>query len=428
MQIKKYILLLLFPLSILELMAVDSTKNLRYENYIYENDIKTVLLFQASSGDQMPVLAMGSGDKLTLSFDQLGNRNEYFQYTFVHCNSNWEPTDLQANQFLDGAMFDNINKFQYSNNTYVKYVNYNLEFPTENMKPKISGNYLLKVFRNFDENDLVLTRRFFILDNKLSIDGTARPATSPNYRFNRQEVDFMVNAKNYLIINPFQDAHVVLIQNYWQDNAIRGLKPLFVNGHELTYNYEEENVFGGINEFRFFDLRSLRFVSPNVQRKVFENGQYTAQLIEDEIRGFKRHISIIDYNGKRVIENKDGSNGNMDGDYAWVQFTLLSENVLPDSVYIMGELCDWRIQEEFKMSYHPGQNAYKGRVLIKQGYYDYIYVTAPKNQGELPETSFTEGNYFDTENDYYIFYYVRNQFLDYHELLGFKRINTNTER
>lgn len=428
MGVKKLLLLILGLGQTLFVLAGDDDKTLRYENFVYEERIQTVLLFQESSNDHMPVLGLGADDKLLLLFDQLGTENEYFQYTFVHCNSDWTPSDLQPMQYLEGNMFDNIESFQYANNTYIKYVHYSLSFPNEKIKPKLSGNYLLKVFRNFNEGELILTRRFYVLDNKIGITGTAAPATRPDYRFNKQEIDFSANTKNYLVINPFQDTRVVIMQNYWQDNAITNLKPQFVNGQDLIYNYEEGNVFGGINEFRFFDTRSLRFASMNVDKKYFFEGSYHARLIPGEVKAFKRHVNLIDYNGKRVVENKDGNNGNVDGDYAWVYFTLQSEVPFPDSVYIMGELTDWRIQEQFKMTYNFANKAYEGKALLKQGFYDYMYVTKSQNPAELPETTFTEGNYFDTENDYHIFYYVRNQFLDYHELLGFKRVNSNTSR
>ncbi|HYG16802.1 MAG TPA: DUF5103 domain-containing protein [Bacteroidia bacterium] len=433
MQVKKLVILILVLFSAVLSKADDDTATqvLRYDNYIYEENIKTVQLFQTYSGDHMPVLGLGANDQLTLLFDELVTQNDYYQYTFIHCNADWTPSDLQPMQYLDGNMFDNIEKFTFSNNTYVKYINYQLQFPTDRMRPKLSGNYLLKVYRNYDETDLILTRRFYIVDSKLTISGLVQPATRPDYRFNRQEIDFTVNTKNYNVVNPFQDTRVVIIQNYWQDNAITGLKPQFVSGQDLVYNYEEENVFGGINEFRFFDTRSLRFASPNVDKKYFLEGSYHAKLIPDEIRAFKRHLALVDFNGKRVIENKDGQDGNIDGDYSWVYFTLQTENLLPDSVYVMGELTDWQIKDEFKMVYNFDKKAYEGKALLKQGFYDYMYVTVPRagtTESTLPETLFTEGNYFDTENDYYIFYYVRNQFLDYYELLSFHRLNTNTTK
>ncbi len=427
MSFKKYILLSLLFVFAAGLKAEDE-KTLKYDNFIYEEDIRTVLLFQVGTKDPIPVIRLGAIEQLTLVFDELGTENDYYQYSFVHCNNDWTPSDLQPMQYLDGTMFGNINTFQYSNNTYIKYVNYQLNFPSNEMKPKISGNYLLKVYRNFDEKDLVITRRFFVLDSKIGLSGNVIPATRPDYRFNKQEVDFVANTKGTIIVNPFEDTKVVIMQNYWQDNAVTDLKPQFVNGSNLTYNYEEENVFGGINEFRFFDTRSLRFASINVQKKFFENGVYQAVLNADEPRAFKRHVNIVDFNGKRVIANKDGNNGDIDGDYTWVYFTLQTPSPLPDSVYLMGGLTDWRIQEEFKMSYNPKIKAYQGKALLKQGFYDYIYVTTPQKKGELPETVFTEGNYMNTENDYYIFYYVRNQFLDYHELLGFKRLNSSSTK
>ena len=55
----------------------------------------------------------------------------------------------------------------------------------------------------------------------------------------------------YEINNPFGDIYTVITQNNRWDNAIVGLKPVFVKNDELIYDYEEENLFDGGNEYRF---------------------------------------------------------------------------------------------------------------------------------------------------------------------------------
>lgn len=397
-------------------------KQIVFENHIYEETIQTVLLYQKSTNYPVPVINVGVSEALELSFDELGTQNDYYQFTLVHCDAFWNPSRLQPLEYLQGNTFDNINTFSYSTNTYQKYVHYKVNVPSANLRPKFSGNYLLKVYRNFDESDLIITRRIFVLDTRASFKVDIHPATLADSRFSKQEVDFTAKVENYQIINPYQDIKVVISQNNRWDNAITNLKPQFIVGNEYSYNYERENLFDGTNEYRFFDFRSLRFFSQNVRQKYFENLNHLV-LNTEEKRGYKKYFQYTDFNGKRVIANKDGVNGEIDGDYAYVYFSLASPQELNNDVYILGELTDWRKQDKFKMTYNPAQSQYEAKVLLKQGYYSYLYVTDNRDNEQL-ETIETEGNYFETENEYYLYFYCRNQQFDYDELIGFSNVKS----
>lgn len=400
-------------------------KELVYDNHIYEDQIKTVLLYVPGTNYPVPVIKLNSSDKLHLSFDEFTNNNDYYQYTLVHCDANWKPTNLRPLEYMQpGNLFTNIDQFKFSNNTYKRFVHYDAFFPSKDVAPKISGNYLLKVYRNFDESDLIITRKIFVLDNKATFTTNIQPATLPDVRFSKQEVDFSFKLNNYQVIDPFNDLKVVVSQNNRWDNAITNLKPQFIVGNEYTYNYERENLFDGTNEYRFFDFRSLRFFSQNVESKYFDEINHLV-LRREEKRGATRHLEYIDFNGKRVIANKDGQNdGSFDGDYAWVYFSLSApQRFRMGEVYIFGELSDWQVKEEFRMTYNESKLQYEGKAILKQGYYSYLYVTENEVTGAL-ETVETEGNYMETENDYYLYVYCRNQSFDYDELIGFGRFNT----
>ena len=241
----------LFLLLLLSIFQVTAQKELQYTNYIYEPQIHTVLLYKQGTNVPVPVLNLNSSDRLQLSFDELASDNDYYQFTLIHCDAQWKPSDLQPMQYIEGNLFDFINDFRFSNNTYQKYVHYSVSFPSQDMKPKISGNYILKVYRNYDEEDVVITRRFFVLDSKTTYEFDIHPATIGQYRFSKQEVDFKATITDYQVYNPYQDLKMVLTQNNRWDNAIYNLRPLFIVGNEYTFNYEEENLFDGTNEYRF---------------------------------------------------------------------------------------------------------------------------------------------------------------------------------
>ncbi|MFA6517978.1 MAG: type IX secretion system plug protein domain-containing protein, partial [Bacteroidia bacterium] len=140
----------------LNLLRVSAQTELVYDNFIYDPQVKSVIFSKANVDDRYPVITLNSSEQLSLGFDMLGKNNEFFQYTVVHCDAHWNPTPMQQTEYIRGLTLDNINDWKFSTNTYVRYVHYNLILPNENMGLTIAGNYLLKVFRNFDETDLVL--------------------------------------------------------------------------------------------------------------------------------------------------------------------------------------------------------------------------------------------------------------------------------
>ncbi len=395
-----------------------------FDNKNYLPEIKTVIL-QKNLGiyDPLPVLNLNANDQLKLSFDIMSPNNEFFNYSFTHCDRNWKPSDLQYMDYISGDIMGEITDFKFSTNTYKRYTHYNLVFPSPTMRITKSGNYILKVYRNFDEEDLVLTRRFMVLDNQTKVSAEVHSATLPEFRFTHQEVDFEVNYEGFDIPNPFTDLSATILQNNSWNNAIWNLAPLFVNNSSLTFNYEDKNLFPGTNEFRFFDIRSLRFFSNNVIKKYTDSVQ-NAVLRPEEPRYAAKHLNWLDYNGKRVIANSDGVNIVEDGDYAMIHFYLKS-NSLDEygDVYVYGELSDWQLKDEFKMEYFPDHGMYGLSTLLKQSYYNYHFVLKDK-EGNIDFT-LTEGNFQETENDYTIFIYHRNVFYGYDELIGVGFQNTN---
>lgn len=396
-----------------------------YDNTCYDDKVATVIL-QKNIGiyDPLPVLNLGSTESLKLSFDMLDPQNEFLNYSIIHCNRNWMPSDLQPMDYVNGNTMGEITDYKFSTNTYQTYTHYSLNFPTEEMTITKSGNYILKVFRNFDEEDILLTRRFMVVDIQTKISSTIKSATVPEFRFSHQEVDFSVNYLGFDIPNPFLDVNVTILQNNSWNNAITNLKPQFVNNNELSFNYENENLFPGTNEFRFFDIRSLRFFSNNVIKKYIDSVQNVV-LRPEESKAYLNYVRWIDYNGKRDIFNSDGMNLVEDGDYALVHFNFKSNN-LEDmgEIFVYGELTDWQLKDEFKMTYSPELNMYTCPVLLKQSYYNYHFILRDKD-GKI-DYSFTEGNHQETENDYTILVYHKNVFYGYDEIIGLGSRNSNT--
>lgn len=393
-----------------------------FNNQIFDERVKTVQFVKQGTDDRYPIVSLNGNDgALELSFDILGSQNEYFQYTIVHCDANWNRTGLNQNEYLRGLTFDNVNDFRFSTNTFIRYVHYKVALPNENMRPLIAGNYIVKIYRNFDEEDLLLTRRMMVVNSGVTIDGTAKQASVAQYRYTKQELNFTVSYKGFNMPDPYRDVNVVILQNARWDNALTGLKPLFIRDNTLDYNYFDQTLFNGGNEFRFFDIRNLKQFSQNVRTKILDS-IYHCYLNFEESRGSKQYFFYNDFNGKRIIANKEGQDGNIDGDYASMMFYLLSMNQLEQDVYVYGEFTDWRLLPTYKMYYNKNRQRYELDVPLKQGRYEYKYAVADAT-GAPNETEF-EGNHAQTENEYLILIYHKHIQYKYDELVGYRVINT----
>ena len=383
-------------------------------------------------------MRLGTSDQIKLLFDDLDVESKNYRFTIVHCDANWQPTThLLQSEYIKGFFDDNITDYQYSRNTIQRYVHYELLFPTENLKPSKSGNYILKVFLDYDLNDVVLTRRFRVMDERVKIiPDVHRPSIIEDYNY-KQEVNFTILTPNYQIQNPYQDLKVILMQNDRNDNAITNLKPLFVKDAELTYNYEKENVFPGGNEFHAFDISSMTWRSEQISIVLYP-GRDTSHEINDSIktyhvylttdkqRNYLKYFSEIDKNGRFKINRAESSTGTAvtEAEYVYVKFSLTMSAPMTDGgIYLLGELTDWKYSNESKMIYNYAEKEYQLTLLLKQGYYNYQY-TFLKDNEKCGDETLIEGTHYETENEYVIYVYNTPMGSNYDQLIGMKRFNS----
>ncbi len=82
------------------------------------------------------------------------------------------------------------------------------------------------------------------------------------------------------------------------------------------------------------------------------------------------------------------------------------------------------------MIFNAATGTYEGSALLKMGVYNYAYVTLNRlDHSSGPSFEFTEGNYFETENNYDILVYYRPLGGRADQLVGMYSLNTmNTVR
>ena len=50
----------------------------------------------------MPIIDLGSSGKLDLSFDDLEGGEKDFNYRIIHCDKNWNPSNLDEYDYIEG--------------------------------------------------------------------------------------------------------------------------------------------------------------------------------------------------------------------------------------------------------------------------------------------------------------------------------------
>ena len=110
---------------------------IQYNNVQYEPGIKTVLMTQYNSYERFPAIDLNSSQQLELIFDELKSENDNYQFTFVHCTSNWELSYLRPNEYIAGSFFENVTNYHFSTTTFQVYTHYSIVFPKHRNETKI---------------------------------------------------------------------------------------------------------------------------------------------------------------------------------------------------------------------------------------------------------------------------------------------------
>ena len=396
---------------------------LRYEDHIYKAGIRSVKFHPVGRPMDMPIVPLRQGSALILSFDDLYADYMNMSYTIIHCNADWTPSSILKQEYIPRIQTGYIEEYAYSINALIPYTNYKLVLPNDDMTITKSGNYLLVVYASGDESDLVLTRRFMVYENAVSVGGVVKRASRVDLMNEYQEVDFFISHPNYQFQDPFVDLKVSLLQNQRWDNCINNLKPQFMQNSKLLYQYDLENTFEGNIEFRFFDLKTTQSLGINV-RHIERDSVFTAYLKRDNPRAISKYTFNEDINGQYVVRRLDARDSDTESDYVYVDFFLAYPEPLKESdVYVFGKMTDWKLLPEYKMKYNYERNAYQARVLVKQGSYNYAYALLD-NQKMSADLSTVDGTHWETENSYQILVYNRQVGERYDRLIGFGELSS----
>ena len=377
-------------------------------------NIKTVSFVQ-NNQNVVPIFQLG--DAFQLQFDDLyGNDASYF-YEIVHCDYNWNPSDIQKRDYLQGFDNQRIQESSSSFNCLQIYTHYRLPFPNSTTQLKISGNYILKILN--EDKEVVFSRKFIVYENLVTVPIQIKRARTVTNLDTKHNLEFTIKSNVINFQNPLKNIKTVLLQNGKFNNAISNIKPQFTIGNDLVYKYDTPTQFWAGNEFLYFDNKEIRAASNTISRVDSQKDIYSSYLFTNEARANSNYYNNQDVNGNFVIRRLFAENSDVEADYAWVYFSLSAPlfRSSDGAIYVTGMFNNYALTSENKMEYNPEKAIYEKAILIKQGFTKFGYL-AVKPNGSIDSENAIDGNYFQTENEYTVLVYYKEDTDRFTRIIG----------
>lgn len=428
---------------ILLLLMVSIAGYAQHRTQVLDSDIRTLRMrymieaLEPSGTVSRPYLVLpesgvidGSDEEnaLEISFDEMSHDVHQYSYRVLHCQMDWTESSISSYEYVDGFTTADIVDYEHSMNTQQAYTHYSFAFPNEEMQLKASGNYVVQIYEDGNQDRVVAEVCFRVVEPIVGIEAHLRANTDIELSGRYQQLDVDVQTKA-LNLRDAGDVKLVVEQNGRWDNRVVLEKPTFVEPNRLRYVNQKSMIFEGGNEFRHFDIYSSYYAGNHVDRVRYTQGEYHALLEVDDVRGTKNkyagreglpYVTERDANGQWLVNCEKTDYVDTEAEYMWVHFVLPVEQYVMDGhVFVGGEAFGNQMSAQNKMAYDVEQKCYYLYAYLKQGGYDYMYyVMGTNGVTSMP----LEGSHWQTENEYAVWVYYRPFGARYDRLVALKRL------
>jgi hypothetical protein len=374
------------------------------------NHIGTIIFQAEGQIENIPIVELGKA--FTLRFDDLNANEAYYYYSIQHANADWTISELFKSEYISGFDDVRIRNMSNSSATLQSYTNYALTIPNRDTEIIASGNYVLSVFNG--KQKLIFTKRFVVYEQLANVDVGIFRLRDLEGIDNQQRIEIGVQTANINSRQPNQDISVWALQNYRWSSARKIPKYDYMMNQNLRFEYDNNLIFEGGNEYLFFDTKDIRSAGGNVAY-IRREDLYRSILYTNFVRNKSIYTYAPDINGNFVIQTTEGFNPNTDADYTEVTFSLRSY-VTNYDFYVTGLFNQHQPQPIHKLEHDSANNLHQVTIRLKQGVYNYKYV-AIDSAGQLYENGIS-GSYWETENEYLALVYLRKFGDRYDRLIG----------
>ena len=381
----------------------------------------TITSLQVVAGKDwlLPPITQLGGEPINISFDDLTHEYHRYTYRIEHCEADWTTSEeIFTSDYCEGYYEDNpIDDLVESINTNTLYTHYSLQIPNERCRLKIGGNYRLTVVDNNNDDTPILTVCFMVVEPLMKVGLSM--TTNTDYDINKRHQQIAMDLKygNLTVTSPETQIKTVVMQNGRWDNAVVNAKPQYVMNDGLRWDHCRDFIFNGGNEYRKFEILDPGHPTLGIETISWDGENYNAMIWTDEPR--QSYVYDEDANGAFYIRNSDNFENDYSSDYILTYFRLKSPR-LEGKVYLNAFWTYDRFEPKFEMQYDDLAQLYTTNLPLKQGYYSYQYLWLRNDGTTAPVPS--EGNFYQTENQYQALVYYRSIGGRTDRLVGFGQI------
>ena len=379
---------------------------------VFNRNIKTLTLTVDDDPTLPPYLALRGHQHIDIEWDEMSHEYKRYRYHIDHCDWDWQPTDdIFESDFLEGLNDQLIEDFEKSFNTTQIYTHYRLRVPSKEIRLRLSGNYRVRIYEEDSEDEPVLEARFCIYEREAGIIAELSSNTDIDFNDRHQQMTLSVGFGALQVFDPQRELNVIVMQNRRWHSRIEGLVPNVRKANGIEFTHNRSLIFPAGNEYHRFEILDVHRTATGVDRIDWFEPYYHATLFPAVIDNSYSYAE--DQNGVYVVRSSDNYDDWTTAEYVVVHFFLETPRLPGGDVYVSGWWAGQTFNPDCKMEYDAEHGYYHAAILLKQGYYSYEFI---QKDGL---TQRTMGSFFETENEYEVLVYYRQQGSRYDRLAGY---------
>lgn len=319
---------------------------------------------------------MTGGDGLTLEFDLLEDEGRPLSVYFQHADRRWHR-DLSPGQTLESFQDDRLMNYRSSRGTDVSYVHYEYRFPNDEIRFRISGNYILRVTERGRRDSVLFEHPFFVTeeDGGLQLDGEAfqvpgqqRPSIRPRARF---------APPTAIQGDPFGYAACFIQNGRLADTRCED-RPVLVRQPKLEFELDRNRAYAPTTAEYGLDLSTLR-TTAQIARIERTPPPIRVYLDPDYAR-FTEAGTGPSLNGQTVVRGAHSAQADpaVTAEYVETTFAFVpsGETAYGSPLVVAGSFSGMDASRGTRMEWNADRRRYEGTLLLKQGRHQYFYSTS----------------------------------------------------
>jgi len=384
--------------------------------------VKSLNVYTSDNLTSLPVLA--GGNKLVIEFDVQGKFVPNMNIVFRFCDKGWTPT---KNIFLLNSQYSTyyfldfeelpimvVDDARYHHKSSYPDDRDQVQFP-------FSGKWRFYLTDTEDSSIVYATGKFFVVNDDAELAVRVKRDELEDQSYWPVELAKAINVTtDFYLPDDFHPSFVdriEIVDNqrlYYPvviDRKTNTLFRYFKWDANRSFTFTARDIPAG-NEFRQVDIRDNNlFIGKNVK----------AQLDGLEYSRFFLNPQNKDLNGGKLYSNYRDEYST----YLNVTFSIRPPEENFRNIFLVGAFNDWKLSLDYLMKESGG--VYSITIPLKRGIYDYQYVAADIDYGEIldPDWLVMEGNTWLNSKEFDVFLYYNEQDKGgYERIIGYKRVKS----